>query len=162
MAYSTKPVINSCYYNTGIETWEGTFLTACSVVILIASIFSLLLELFQLCQRGPNYLKDVQNYFDAAIYLCVMVFVFPLGHECWCYPSWRWQIGALSVFLAWLNTFILLKHIPFIGQPITMLFNVYTNFLMVVYMPILLILTFAFPFYMLFVASVEVIVWGYH
>ena len=148
-------------YNTGTETREVSFLIGSSVLILIASICFLLLELYQLCQRGPKYFKDIENYFDVATYLCVMIFVFPLGHKCWCYPSWRWQIGALAVFLAWTNTFLLLKHIPFIGQPIKMLFNVYTTFLTLIYMPVLLILTFAFPFYMLFIASVQVKVWAF-
>lgn len=87
------------------------------------------------------------------MFLLVIVFVFPVGHERWCCPSWRWQIGALAVFLAWFNSLTLLKDLPLFGQPVTMLFNVYLNFIKLIYLPILLILTFAFPFYMLLVCD---------
>ena len=133
------------------------FLISSAVIVLIDCSFYLLLEINQLYHRGlKKYFTDPQNYFQVITYVFVIIFVFPLGHECWCYPSWRWQIGALAIFLAWINNFLLLKHIPYIGKPVTMLFNVYLNFILLIYLPILLILTFAFPFYMLFIASLEV------
>lgn len=133
------------------------FLISSAVIVIITSVFYLLLEPYQLIRRGyKKYFKDPENYFQIVTYVCVIIFVFPLGHKCWCYPTWKWQIGALAIFLAWINNFILLKHIPHIGQPITMLFNVYINFLLLIYLPILLILTFAFPFYMLFIATLQV------
>ena len=134
------------------------FLISSAVIVILICIFYLLLEPYQLYRRGPwKYFIDPANYFQVLTYSCVIIFVFPVGHTCWCYPSWRWQIGALSIFMAWINNFILLKPIPHIGKPITMLFNVYFNFLKLIYLPILLILTFAFPFYMLFLALFEVI-----
>ena len=83
--------------------------------------------------------------------LCI-IFVIPVGHDCWCFPAWRWQIGAVVVFLAWVN-FILLRYVPAIGHPTVMLFNVYFNFVIPVYLAVFLILTFAIPFYMLFVRN---------
>ena len=59
-------------------------------------------------------------------------------------------MGTLDVFLAWVNSFMLLKEAPFLGQPITMLLNVYNNFIRIIYLPVLLILTFSVPFYMIF------------
>ena len=133
------------------------FLISAAVIVLIDCSFYLLLEINQLYHRGPKkYFTDPQNYFQVVTYVCVIIFVFPVGQECWCYPSWRWQIGALAIFLAWINNFLLLKHLPYFGKPVTMLFNVYFNFILLIYLPILLILTFAFPFYMLFIASLEV------
>lgn len=134
-----------------------SFLITSAVIVIIISGFYLLLEPYQLYRRGwKKYFTDPENYFQVVTYTCVIIFVFPLGHTCWCYPTWKWQIGALSIFLAWINNFILLKHIPRIGKPIAMLFNVYINFLLLIYLPILLILTFAFPFYMLFIATLQV------
>ena len=99
-----------------------------------------MLEINQLYHCGlKKYFTDPQNYFQVVTYAFVIIFVFPLGHECWCYPSWRWQIGALAIFLAWINNFLLLKHIPYIGKPVTMLFNAYLNFILLIYLPILLI-----------------------
>ena len=133
------------------------FLVISAVIVMLISIFYLLLEIYQIYQRRfKKYFTDPQNYFQVVTYVCVIIFVFPLGHKCWCYPSWKWQIGALAIFLTWVNNLLLLKHIPHIGKPVTMLFNVYLNFILLIYLPILLILTFAFPFYMLFVATLKV------
>ena len=59
-------------------------------------------------------------------------------------------MGTVGVFLAWVNSLMLLKEAPFLGQPITMLLNVYYNFIRIIYLPALLILTFSLPFYMIF------------
>lgn len=135
----------------------SAFLNTSAAIIIIICIYYLLIELFKLRKRHCKaYLTDAENYFHTITYICVIIFVFPVGHTCWCYPSWKWQIGALAVFLAWIHNFILLKHIPGVGQPITMLFNVYVNFLTLIYLPLLLILTFALPFYMLFIGTIEV------
>ena len=101
-------------------------------------------------------LRDILNFIHyLVLYICTIIFVIP-GHKCWCFPSWKWQIGALAIFMAWVKILILLKDIPLIGKPITRLFNVYINFLVLIYLPIFLILTFAFPFYLLFINTVEV------
>ena len=76
-------------------------------------------------------------------------------NDCWCAPPWQWQIGALAVFMAYINFLYILKGLPLLGVyiPINMLFNIVTTFLKLIYLPILLILSFAFPFYMLFVRN---------
>lgn len=121
------------------------------MILILFAIMYLILEVTQGIRRRGKYLKEYENYLQVVLFLLVIIFVFPVGHECWCYPSWRWQIGALAVFLAWFNSLTLLKDLPIFGQPVTMLFNVYLNFIKLIYLPILLILTFAFPFYMLLV-----------
>lgn len=142
----------------GTSDFQTTvFLNASAAIIIIICIYYLLSEAFHLRKRRfKAYLSDAENYFQLITYSCVIVFVFPVGHTCWCYPSWKWQIGALAVFLTWIHNFILLKHIPRVGQPITMLFNVYVNFLTLLYLPLLLIVTFALPFYMLFIGTLQV------
>lgn len=145
-------------YQTGVGTNDRSspFLYISAVFVVIICIYYLLLELYQISKRLKAYFKDPVNYFQVITYVCVIFFVFPVGHRCWCYSSWRWQIGALALFMTWIHNFILLKHIPRVGQPIAMLFNVYVNFLKLIYLPILLILTFALPFYMLFIGTLEV------
>ena len=116
--------------------------------------FYLILECFQLYHRRKQYLMEFENYVQVVMYSLTIVFVYPhglYGTECWCFPSWRWQIGAVALFLAWFNCCFLLKDWPWVGQPVTMLIHVYYNFFKLVYLPILLILTFGFPLYMLHV-----------
>ena len=179
------PLQDHCYllyttiFYTGITAGETVFLTTSAAIIIIASTFYLVVKVYQLYWRKPrpqfrditglkyvyeetlDYLHQhhraiLNDMHSIALYLCVIIFVFPVGHECWCFPSWKWQIGALAIFMAWINNFILLKDIPHFGIPITRLFNVYLNFILLIYLPILLIMTFAFPFYMLFIATLEV------
>lgn len=128
-----------------------SFLYFSAATSILFSLIYLTLEVIQAAKRRKNYLTEFENYIQAFLYIFCVIFVFPVGHEGWCFPSWRWQIGAIVMFLAWLNCILLLKNMPYWGQNITMLFNVYFNFIKLIYLPILLVLTFGFPFYMLFV-----------
>ena len=85
------------------------------------------------------------------MFLLTIVFVFGFWNDYWCAPPWQWQIGALAVFLAYINIILLLKGMPIIGVPINMLLNIVFTFLRLIYLPFLLIFAFAIPFYMLFV-----------
>lgn len=130
---------------------------------MIFAVMYLCLEVIQFYHRRKQYLREFENYIQVTLYALTIVFVSPPGlysDECWCFPSWRWQIGAVTLFLAWFNCCFVLKHWPLVGQPVTMLINVYLNFFGLVYLPILLLLTFGFPLYMLHVQEVSQIVVG--
>ena len=127
-----------------------------AIVLILASIAYLILEVAQLATRINRYLKEVENYIQVVMFISVIIFVFPVGqNSCWCLPGWKWQIGALAVFLAWINLLLLIRYIPWlkVGEHSTMLFNVYINFVKLIYLPILLLVTFAIPLYMLLVDS---------
>ena len=126
-------------------------LRSISVILVVFSVIYLILEFLQFCHRRKRYLKEFENYIQVLTYSLTIIFVhWPhVLEECWCFPSWRWQIGAIALFLAWFNCCFLLKDWPWVGQPVTMLINVYLNFFTLVYLPILLILTFGFPLYMI-------------
>ena len=114
----------------------------------------LILEFAQLVTRAKRYLLEIENYVQVVMYLTVIIFVFPVGqNSCWCLPGWKWQIGALAVFLAWINLLLIIRNLPWwkVGERATMLFNVYINFVKLIYLPILLLVTFAIPMYMLLV-----------
>ena len=101
------------------------------------------------------YLTEGENYVQVLNFIFSMIFVSGFGNECWCAPSWQWQFGALALFLAWFNLVILLKDMPFTGIPINMLFNICLTFVGLVFLPVLLIISFALPFYMLFVRELS-------
>ena len=124
---------------------------------MISSGVYLFLEVVQLIRRRKGYLKEYENYFQVIMYILLIIFAFPFGQTCWRYSDWRWQVGTLGVFLAWVNSFMLLKDAPWLGQPITMLLNVYNNFIRIIYLPVLLVLTFCVPFYMLFFRDAAVL-----
>ena len=131
----------------------GGFLYFAAVILMLIALIYLTVEVLQMIRRKLQYLTEYDNYIQVALFICSFIFVVPTGHDCWCTPSWKWQIGVFAVFLGWLNCIILLQNWPVWGRPAAMLLNVYLNFAKLVYLPILLILTFGFPFYMMFVQA---------
>ena len=103
--------------------------------------------------------SDFYFFFEASIRVAVslltIMFVFGFWNDCWCAPPWQWQIGALTLFLAYINILLTLKRMPILGVPITMLLNIVITFIKLIYLPVLLILAFAIPFYMVFVREVS-------
>ena len=86
-------------------------------------------------------------------FIFAIIFVFGFHNDCWCAPPWQWQIGALAVFMAYISLIFLLKGVPLLnfGVYINMLLKIVYEFMKLILLPFLLILSFAFPFYMLFV-----------
>ena len=123
--------------------------------LILLSLFYLAIEVVQVLRRRKQYLTEGENYVQVFTFLFSIIFVSGFGNECWCAPSWQWQFGALALFLAWFNLVILLKDMPFTGIPINMLFNICLTFVSLVFLPVLLIISFALPFYMLFVRDVS-------
>lgn len=135
----------------GLGASTVDYLSGGSVFIILISIFYLSVEVIQMVRRRKQYFTEGENYVQVLTFLFAVIFVAGFGNECWCAPSWQWQIGALSLFLAWFNLVILLKDMPFTGIPINMLFNICLTFVGLVFLPVLLIISFALPFYMVFV-----------
>ena len=90
-----------------------------------------------------------------SVFLLTIIFVCGFWNDCWCAPPWQWQIGALTLFMAYINILLTLKRMPILGVPITMLLNIVVTFIKLIYLPVLLILAFAIPFYMVFVREVS-------
>ena len=118
---------------------------------MLLSICYLLIEVGQVIRRRQHYFTDGSNYVQVLTFVFSLIFVSGFENKCWCAPSWQWQIGALDLFLAWFNLIIQLKDMPLTGIPINILFNIFFTFLRLVYLPVLLIVSFSLPFYMLFV-----------
>ena len=146
---------------------------ALAVIIALLStlflVFDIMFEIwvhFIMRERHTN-LAVYEAVIRAAVFLLTIIFVFGFWNDCWCAPPWQWQIGALAVFLAYINILLLLKGMPILGVPINMFFNIVFTFLKLIYLPVLLIFSFAIPFYMLFVRDSNAVlvskinyVWG--
>ena len=150
--------------------------TALAVTIILLSFLFLavdnLIELWvcHMTQGKPKFLEILESLFlsgailrpilRSGMFILTIIFVlFGFWNDCWCAPPWQWQIGALALFMAYINFLFLLKGTPLLGVylPINMLFNIIVTFLKLIYLPILLILSFAFPFYMLFVRDSDAV-----
>jgi len=114
----------------------------------------ILLEFWQLKLRRLKYLRDANNYFQLALYIMTAIFIFDFD-ECWCATTWQWQIGALAVFLSWFNFILVLRSMPHAAVPINIFLSICVTFLKLIFLPIMLVLAFGIPFYMIFVRTTD-------
>ena len=127
------------------------FLAAADDLLYLLSTIGFLVEFVQLMNRGKRYFWDFDNYLQLSLYTLTILFIDDFDHECWCSTPLRWQIGAFAVFFSWLNFIFLLKYMPYTAVPINMFLSICVAFLRMIFLPILLILAFGIPFYMVFV-----------
>ncbi|XP_022100689.1 transient receptor potential cation channel subfamily A member 1 homolog [Acanthaster planci] len=130
----------------GQQRWERDFSSATHFlfgnvghwVIIVLSAVNILKELGQLFHQKLNYIGWV-NLLEWAIYVLSILFVLPLSGVYYPYGTsttdcstssdtncimlrldWQWQIGAVAVFLAWINLILFLRKFPQFGIYIVM------------------------------------------
>ena len=132
---------------------NGNYLLIGGIITIILAGLHIAIEFLQIYQRGGNYFRDWENYLQLFIFTGSIAFVSTIGRPCQCVEAQKWQLGAFVIFCAWFNLIVLLKNTPVLGAPINLLFNICYNYLKLVYLPILLVISFGLPFYMLFVIN---------
>ena len=121
---------------------------ALAVLLILLSIAFMVFEIFLLLMTG-KYDETVIRF---ALFPLTIIFVFGFWNDCWCAPAWQWQIGALAVCLAYINLVLHLRMLPkSVGVYINLLVLIVSKFMELIYLPVLLTLAFAIPFYMVFV-----------
>ena len=108
------------------------------------------MELFQLLQLNWAYFLAYDNWVEVILYTLVLVFMTTLGETCICAHSWQWQIGALTIFLAWIHLSIFIRKLPLFGLYIVMFQSIVWTFVRIAIPAFLLVLAFTMSFYMLF------------
>eukprot|EP00731_Ephydatia_muelleri_P025765 Em0017g848a len=124
-----------------------------AIIIIILAGLHLMFEIMQVVQHRLHYFRDWENYLELFIFTGSIVFTSNFERQCHCIDESRWQLGAFVLFCGWLNFIVLLKDYPTIGAPINLLFNICYKYIKLVYLPILLMISFALPFYMVFVIN---------
>ena len=132
----------------GLDEGQSRILSIANDLLCLLSIIGYLVEFLQLVNRGRRYFWDFDNYLQLALYTLTIIFIHNLDNERWCSTRLQWQIGAFAVFLSWLNFIFVLKYMPYTEIRINMFC---VAFLRLIFLPILLILAFGIPFYMVFV-----------
>lgn len=129
---------------------RSTFvLLACTVVIIFALI-KLVFEAFQLWEATYRYFLDYVNYIELVLFIGSIMFAFVYATDCYCPTGWQWQLGALCVFLGWIDFVIIIRKFPVTGIYVVMFMNIFIIFTKMAFLALMLILSFAFSFYMLF------------
>ena len=122
-------------------------LIAISVLIIINCIVRIVGEVAQLIHHRGEFFVSYINYLEGFLYIGTIIFV--TNFELNCLPSWRWQVGALCIFLSWLNFTLFLSQQPTVGIYVVMFQEIIKTFLRMGPMTVLLILAFGQPFFML-------------
>ena len=119
--------------------------------VFLLSVISFGLEVFQLIKLRLRYFLDWINYLEVSLFIGSILFVSVFfTNKCLCPASWQWQIGALCVFLAWIDLILLVRMVPVIGIYVIMFITIVKNFLGVAFLAFFLVISFGFSFYMLF------------
>ncbi|XP_062503114.1 transient receptor potential cation channel subfamily A member 1-like isoform X2 [Corticium candelabrum] len=125
------------------------------VVTIVFTIFGLLKETLPMFFEKSNYLK-LSNVSELLVYILTLVFLDPFGLILNSYnvpeeacPKVVWQLGAITVFLAWLVLLLYLRRLPALGIYLVMIVSMLKTLLQVAVVVSLFVLGFALSFYML-------------
>ena len=117
-------------------------------LIVTICLMRIIVELFQLVFYSGEYLTSWINLIEGFLYVGTITFVLS-DFSYICLNSWRWQLGALCIFLSWINFVLFMSKEPTFGIYVVMFQEVIKTFLKTIPMSTLLILAFGQPFYML-------------
>ncbi len=118
-----------------------------SAVIVAICLFRIFTEVTQMVSNSREYFTDLLNYAELFLYFSTISFV--CNGDFMCLTGWRWQLGALCVFLSWLNFVFFLRLQPKFGIYVLMFEEIIATFLKVLPLAVLLIMAFGQPFFIL-------------
>ena len=131
-----------------ISASRRVFIVLASTVVIVFAIIKLIFEAFQLWKTTYRYFLDYINDIEVVLFVGSIMFAFVYFNECFCPHNWQWQLGALSVFLGWIDLVIIIRKFPVTGIYVVMFMNIFIIFIKLAFLALLLILSFAFSFYM--------------
>ena len=127
-----------------------------AVVVIVCAAARLLVELVQLMKTRYRYLLSFENYIELLTYATSIIFVSQFGTNCWCPTNWQWQLGAIGVFLAWINLILFVKRVPLLGIYVLMFNSILYTFVKFAMIAILFVVAFCIAFYMILYKAVSV------
>ena len=129
-----------------------------AVMVIITAVARLLVvECFQLVRTRYRYFLKIDNCIELLTYVSSIIFVSHFGTNCWCPTNWQWQLGAIAVFLAWINLILFLKRVPLLGIYVLMFNAILQSFLKFALIAFLFVVAFCIAFYMILYKAVSVI-----
>ena len=117
---------------------------------VIICAFNIVKELFQvMIQRGRYFLKG-NNYLEWTLYISTMVFMldFLIDKDAITFNQ-KWNAGAISVFLTWINLLLFLTRFPYFGVYVEMFVEVFGTVLRVLIVFGIFIVAFSLSFFSL-------------
>ena len=148
---------NNCKHNDfvptlnrlGLSIAEYRFLYLSAAITNLIAVLRLATEIIQFCKHPLEYLLIWANWLEILPHILSIIFTFVFATPCLCVYGWQWQTGVAAVFLGWIQLMNFLQKWPTTGVYILMFVNIVHSFLKIAFMALLLVVTFALPFYML-------------
>ena len=126
------------------------FIPIGAAFVISFAIIKLIFEFIQFIKYRIQYFIDWVNYLEILLFVFAIFFSFVYTEDCYCPHRWQWELGAIAVFLSWIDLVIFIRKLPITGIYVVMFINIFYIFLKLVFLAILLVLAFAFSFNMLF------------
>ena len=136
---------------TDFSTARRDFLSTATVFLVIFSCINLALEGLQAFNRKLKYLSEWRNYVEISLSSLTISFVLSVRfNDCFCPNASQWQLGCVAMFLAWIDLILSMNTIPFVATSVNMLISIMNSFVKLVFLPVLLIISFGIPLFLLF------------
>ena len=144
-------IIMIVLFNTDSSRVERHFLSIVTVIVVALCCINLCLEGLQIIKRKLKYFREWRNYVEISVSSLAISFVLSMRfNDCYCPNATQWQLGSATIFLAWIDLILLINAIPFVALSINMLISIIKSFLRFIFLPVLLVVSFGIPFYLLF------------
>ena len=147
---------------TDFSHTDRHFLSIATIILVVMSCINLTLEGLQIFNRKLKYFYEWQNYVEISLSSLTISFVLITrfnNHSCFCPNASQWQLGSVVIFLAWIDLILLMNSVPFVAISINMLISITKSFLRLAFLPMLLIVSFGIPFFLLFHQPVSCLLW---
>lgn len=146
---STKIEDNDC---TGLSYSQAEFAKAGTYVIIALAALNLFKEMIQLYQAKLNYLGWT-NLIEWIVYVTALLLVISFNEcqrETGYRYEWQWHLGAIAVFLAWIDLVLFIQKFPRFGIYVVMFTDILFTFSQFFVVFFLFVIAFAISFYALF------------
>lgn len=125
---------------------SDVFVVAGKWVIIVMAVINIMREMFQFYQARLNYI-GLENLMEWCCYITAVLLVWDFN-DCPVRQDWQWQVGAASIFLAWMNLLLFIRKLPFLGIYVVMFTDIFATFIKFFTVFLLFIVAFALSFYM--------------
>ena len=122
-----------------------------SVFVILFSLIRLLMEVFQAFQlRLVRYFLSWVNWIELLVFSSSILFVMTFLSDCLCPTIWQWQVGAIAIFLGWVDLIVFIRKLPGTGIYVVMFVDIFYTFWRLFFLSLLLVIAFGLAFYMAF------------
>ncbi|XP_064627394.1 transient receptor potential cation channel subfamily A member 1 homolog isoform X2 [Lineus longissimus] len=128
------------------------FTTICKYAIMVLAGVQVIREVFQIYQAKANYF-GFENLIEWVTYVSALLLVIDIESPCQAETGyrldWQWQLGAVSVFWAWIELVLFIRKVPRFGIYVVMFTDVFGTFMRFLPVFMLFLIAFALSFFAL-------------